>query len=216
MKRFILSFLMLGLTLAAQTPSALESGPSGWKDIMPPATLQGWTRLPFMTKDPLNPASQWKIGPTGLLICEGDKGHEFFRYDRELADFIFHAEWRFVPIPNGKGYNSGVFARNSADGVTWIQAQTGDASGGFLMGSASVKGEVQRINTRAQSPQSRVKPAGEWNVFEIRAEGPKVSLWANGEVVGTVDNLDNRKGYVGLEAEGYLIEFRNLKLKELP
>ncbi len=169
-----------------------------------------------MTTEPLNPQSQWKVDPSGLLICEGDKGHEFFYLNRELANFIFHAEWRFVPIPNGKGYNSGVMARNSIDGKIWHQGQTGDASGGFLMGGTLVKGEVQRVNTRAQIKENRVKPAGEWNVYEIRAEGPKMTLWVNGDVTGVLDSLEVMRGYIGLEAEGYRIEFRNLKLKELP
>ena len=115
MKRLV-SVLLLGIAISwAQTPSALESDPRGWQDIMPPPSLQGWARAPFMTTDPLNPQSQWKVDPSGLLVCEGDKGHEFFYLNRELANFIFHAEWRFVPIPNGKGYNSGVMARNSID-----------------------------------------------------------------------------------------------------
>ncbi len=216
MKRFLFSVLVLAVAGWAQTPSALESEPAGWQDIMPNSTMQGWTRLPFMTSDPLNPVSQWKLDPAGLLVCEGDKGHEFFRYDKELANFIFHAEWRFVPIPNGKGYNSGVFARNSADGTIWHQAQTGDASGGFLMGSTPVKGALQRVNLRNEMKENRVKPAGEWNVYELRAEGPKLTLWVNGAVTTVLDNLEVPKGYIGLEAEGYRIEFRNLKLKVLP
>ena len=183
---------------------------------MPPSSLQGWTRVTFLTTDPLNPVSQWKVDPAGLLICEGDKGHEFFRYDRELANFIFHAEWRFIPIPNGKGYNSGVLARTAADGIIWHQAQTGDASGGFLMGNTPVKGTPQRVNLRAQLKENRVKPVGEWNVYEIRAEGPKMTLWVNGDVTTVWENLEVLKGYVGLEAEGYRIEFRNLRLKQLP
>jgi len=35
-------------------------------------------------------------------------------------------------------------------------------------------------------------------------------------VTAVVDNLEVMRGYIGLEAEGYLIQFRNLKLKELP
>ena len=38
----------------------------------------------------------------------------------------------------------------------------------------------------------------------------------NGAVVSEFDECEVRKGYVGLEAEGYRIEFRNLKLKVLP
>jgi hypothetical protein len=209
--------LLLGSALWAQTPSALESDPKGWTDIMPDASLKGWTRLPFMVTTPMAPDSQWKVDTANkLLICEGDKGHDWLRYDKELANFIFHAEWRFVPIAGGKGYNSGVMARNSADGTIWHQAQTGDASGGFLMGQTPVNGTSQRINLRAQMKDNPVKAAGEWNTYEIRADGPKMTLWVNGAVTTEIANLEVAKGFIGLEGEGYLIQFRNLKLKPLP
>jgi hypothetical protein len=209
--------LLLGSALWAQTPSALESDAKGWTDILPNASFKGWTRLPFLVTTPMNPASQWKVDRAKkLLICEGDKGHEWLRYDKELTNFIFHAEWRFVPVAGGKGYNSGVLARNSADGTIWHQAQVGNASGGFLMGETLVSGVKQRISLRDQMKQNPVKPAGEWNTYEIRAEGPKLTLWVNGVVTTEFTNLEVAKGFVGLEAEGYRIEFRNLKLKPLP
>jgi hypothetical protein len=209
--------LLLGTALWAQTPSALDSDPKGWTDIMPDASFKGWTRLPFMVTTPMNPASQWKVDTVNkLLICEGDKGHEWLRYDKELANSILHVEWRFVPIAGGKGYNSGVMARNNADGTIWHQAQVGDASGGFLMGATLVNGVSQRINLRAQMKENPVKPAGEWNTYEIRSDGPKMTLWVNGVVTTEITNLEVAKGFSGLEGEGYLIQFRNLKLKPLP
>src|SRR5512140_263186 len=172
MRRLFL-LMVFGIACWAQTPSALESDPKGWTDIMPDASFKGWTRLPFMVTTPMNPASQWKVDTANkLLICEGDKGHEWLRYDKELANSILHVEWRFVPIAGGKGYNSGVMARNSADGTIWHQAQVGDASGGFLMGATLVNGASQRINLRAQMKDNPVKPAGEWNTYEIRSDGP--------------------------------------------
>jgi hypothetical protein len=217
MKRWgFFSILLFGLALWAQTPSALESEPQGWIDIMPAPSLQGWTRVPFLTADPLNPVSQWKVdSASGILLCEGDKGHEFLRYDKELANLIFHAEWRFTPIPNGKGYNSGILVRTSADGVLWHQAQTTEP-GGYLLGDTMVDGAKKRLNMRAQMKENRVKPIGEWNVFEVRAEGPKITLWVNGAVVNEWDDPSMLKGYIGLEAEGFRVEFRNLKLKALP
>jgi hypothetical protein len=209
--------LLLGSALWAQTPSALESDPKGWTDIMPDASFKGWTRLPFMVTTPMNPASQWKVDTANkLLICEGDKGHEWLRYDKELANSVIHVEWRFVPIAGGKGYNSGVMVRNSADGTIWHQAQIGDASGGYLMGATLVNGASQRLNLRAQMKENPVKAAGEWNTFEIRADGPKMTLWVNGIVTTEATNLEVTKGFTGLEAEGYLIQFRNIKLKTLP
>jgi hypothetical protein len=41
------------------------------------------------------------------------------------------------------------------------------------------------------------------------------TLAVNGEVVNTT-KVGINKGYVGLEAEGYSITFKDIKLKELP
>ena len=42
-----------------------------------------------------------------------------------------------------------------------------------------------------------------------------MTLWVNGDVTNRWLECDVPKGYVGLEAEGYRIEFRNVKLKPL-
>ena len=96
----------------------------------------------------------------------------------------------------------------------WLQAQT-TLTGGYLLGDTVLDGGIQRVMMRGQMTENRVKPAGEWNVYEIRSEGDTVSLWVNGAVVNEWKGLVIRKGYIGLEAEGYEITFRNLKLKEL-
>jgi hypothetical protein len=180
--------LLLGSALWAQTPSALESDAKGWTDILPNASFKGWTRLPFLVTTPMSPASQWKVDRANkLLICEGDKGHEWLRYDKELTNFIFHAEWRFVPIAGGKGYNSGVLARNSADGTIWHQAQVGDASGGFLMGETLVKGVKQRISLRDQMKNrpDRVIRAAVWGMLPHNKLGrqliKKLKIYAGNE-----------------------------------
>ena len=56
-------------------------------------------------------------------------------------------------------------------------------------------------------------PIGEWNTYEIRCDGPKITLWVNGDLTGEFTAPEVPKGYWGLEAEGYRIEFRNIKLK---
>ncbi len=215
--RYSLTFAFLFATACfAQTPSALESDPQGWQDIMPNASFAGWTRLPFMTQTPMAEESQWKVDAANhVLICEGDKGHEWLRYDKELGDAIFHVEFRFTPVEGKKGYNSGVMLRNSADGAIFHQAQAGEQGTGYLFGSIMTEGKPARYNLRSQMKESRVKPAGEWNVFEITAKGPALTAWVNGAVVSEQPESGTAKGYAGLEAEGYRIEFRNIKIKEL-
>jgi hypothetical protein len=200
------------------TPGALESTPSGWTDMLAGAGpgLSGWTRGPIPPDGKLSGVSQWSLDPrTGVLVCAGDGGHDWLRWDKELADCVFHVEWRFIPVADGKRYNSGVFARNSADGKIWHQAQTGDASGGFLFGNTLVGGVEKRVNLSKELKDKRVKPAGEWNTYEITCKGKDMTLWVNGAVTSEWHDLEVPKGYVGLEAEGWRIEFRNVKVKPL-
>jgi hypothetical protein len=193
--------------------SALESDPAGWKEITPGEKLDGWTRLPIPATGQLG-RLQWHVDPaTKHLVCDGDGGHDWLRYDRELGDFIFHAEWRYFPVEGRSGYNSGVYARDSADARVWHQAQVGSGAGGFLFGETLAGGELKRF--RVPPKEQRVKPAGEWNVYEISCRGRTVSLWVNGAVTCEWSECEVPAGYVGVEGEGWKIEFRNLKIKEL-
>jgi hypothetical protein len=210
----------VGPTMAdeGETPSALERDPSGWTDLLAQAgpELKGWARGPIPPTGQLNPRSQWSLdAATGHLVCEGNGGHDWLRWDKELGDAIYHVEWRFTPVPGKKGYNSGIYARNSADARIWHQAQTGDGSGGYLFGDTMVDGKLKRINLSRQQKGSRVKPAGEWNTFEITCKGKDVTLWVNGAITNQWQDCQVPRGYVGLEAEGYRIEFRNVKVKPL-
>jgi hypothetical protein len=209
-----------GLAMAdeGETPSALERDPTGWTDLLAAAgpKLEGWTRGPIPPTGTLNPRSQWSLdAATGHLVCEGNGGHEWLRWDKEVGDGIFHVEWRFTPIPGKPRYNSGIYARNSADARIWHQAQTGDGFGGYLFGSTEVDGKPKRINLSSQQKGSRVKPAGEWNTFEITCKGKDVTLWVNGAITSRWTDCEVPRGYVGVEAEGYRIEFRNVKLKPM-
>jgi hypothetical protein len=215
----LLTALFTSMTIAGDDDlSALERTPEGWTDLLAQAgpELKGWVRAPLPASGKLNDRSQWLLdAATGHLICEGNGGHEWIRWDKELGDSIFHVEWRFTVMPGKRGYNSGVYARNSADAAIYHQAQTGDASGGYLFGNTKVNGAPKRFNLSKQQTKSRVKPAGEWNVFEITSKGKEMTLWVNGAVANNWPDCEVRAGYVGLEAEGYRIEFRNAKVKSL-
>ena len=190
------------------------AAPGGWIDLLPDENLTGWVRVPV--GEPLG-KNQWKVDRANrTLICEGDGGHEMLLLDKEYSDFVFQVEWRFTPREGDPRYNSGVYVRNSRDGVIWHQAQTGGGSGGYLFADTLVKGAKQRVNLRPQMKENRVRPAGEWNTYEITCQGPKVSLKVNGEVTSEFTEAEVLKGYVGVEAEGYRIEFCNMRLRPLP
>ena len=60
------------------------------------------------------------------------------------------------------------------------------------------------------------KGVGEWNHYYVRAINGEVRLWVNGEEVSGGNNARPATGYLCLESEGSPIEFRNLRIRELP
>lgn len=198
------------------TKSAYQNDPSGWTDLMPKPGLPGWTKVPIPATGTLDPKEQWEVRD-GLLIIDGTGGHEWLRYDgKQFSNFILHTEWRFRPVEEGETrYNGGVYFWANEDGSQFYQAQTAEA-GGWMFGNFPKDGESTRINLREQMGPSRMAPIGEWNTFEIHTSPAEVRLWVNGDIQSRWEIPPVTSGFVGLEAEGYYMEFRNLLIKELP
>jgi len=216
------AFVVIGLAIlgvaagSEETKSKLQSEPEGWVDIMPTADLKGWYRVPVPPTGQLG-REQWHVDTERkVLICDGDGGHDMLLLDKEIGDAVFHVEFCYTKVEGKSVYNSGIYVRNSKDGSIWHQAQIGDASGGYLFGETpGADGKKKFFTLTKQVTNSRVKPSGEWNTIEITAKGQVLTLWVNGAVTCQIENCGQEKGRLGIEGEGYRIEFRNLKMKAL-
>lgn len=72
-------------------------------------------------------------------------------------------------------------------------------------------------NGKRSFPSKNVsKGVGEWNHYYIRAINGEVRLWVNGEEVSGGTGCDPAEGYLCLESEGAPVEFRHLRIRELP
>jgi hypothetical protein len=60
------------------------------------------------------------------------------------------------------------------------------------------------------------KGVGEWNHYYVRAINGEVRLWVNGEEVSGGTGCEPRTGFLCLESEGSPVEFRQLRIRELP
>ncbi|MCX6904525.1 MAG: DUF1080 domain-containing protein [Verrucomicrobia bacterium] len=209
--------LRLQAAEAVESKSALDSNTEGWVDILPPADLKGWYRVPVPPTGKLG-REQWHVDTAKkLLICDGDGGHDMLLFEKEIGNAVFHFEFCYTKIEGKTGYNSGAYVRNSKDGAIWHQAQFGDAKDGYLFDQTPAADRKKNSFRLAKEVKDmRVKPAGEWNTFEVTARGKTLVLWVNGAVTCQFDECGLDKGRLGLEGEGYRIEFRNLKVKELP
>lgn len=197
-----------------ETKSALETDPTGWTDLLTDPNLRNWKRVSIPPGSKLNARNPWSLPSDGkTLICDGVGIHEMLLWEREMADGVFHVEWRFKKLDDKKGYNSGVYVRNSADGAVWHQAQVGSKNVGYLFGDTLVDGAKKRIRIDNRVPQ-RGKEAGEWNTYEVTCKGKTMTLWINGAVTALWNDCQVDRGFVGLEAEGWYIEFKSLKYKE--
>ncbi len=197
--------LLMGATYVA--PQSVNLFPANYPDQ--------WTRIAIPPTHPVSQIAQWHLDASRhKIVCDGNGGHEWLRFNHELGDFTFHVKWRFTKLPGTPKYNSGIFFRNNEDGTIWHQAQTA-TDGGYIFGETLIDGKLTRFNEKKDMKENRLRPPGQWNTYDIRCVGSACTLVVNGEVVNTIQTGVN-KGYIGLESEGYRIEFKDLKVRELP
>ncbi len=108
--------------------------------------------------------------------------------------------------------NSGIYLRamkpeavSTASGAYEVQIWDHNPKPEYSTGSL--------VNVAAVQPI--YKAAGRWNTYEVRAQGPEITVKFNG--VQTVSANDGRfpEGRIGLQFNGGLIKFRKLLVKPL-
>lgn len=75
---------------------------------------------------------------------------------------------------------------------------------------------VAKDGRRSFPRKNLSKGINEWNHYYVRAINGEVRLWVNGEEVSGGNNCDPRTGFLCLESEGSPIDFKNLRIRELP
>lgn len=175
----------------------------------------------------------WEVRDS-ILVCKG-LPIGVARSEREFENYLLHVEWRHME-PGG---NSGMFMWSEAvpgnnrlpDGVEvqmleldWVKLNTKNGveppiayvhgelfgTGGVITTPDNPRGE------RSKSIENRCKGRGEWNTYEVVCVDGTIKLSVNGKFVNGISQSTQRKGYMCLESEGAEIEFRNLRVIELP
>lgn len=213
----LVTLLVFSAPAVAQEKSALETSPDGWLDLMPGKDLKGWKRVALFPDTKLADKNPWSV-EGNLLLCDGVGIKEMLIYDKEFGDGVFHTEWRFRPVTGDKkDYNGGLYIRSKADGKIWSQIQVAHLEKppfvGDIFGDKVVGDKLERYIIRGEGTK-RVKTPGEWNTMEVSAKGSNIAVWLNGGVVTTWNECPLPRGYLGMQAEFFFLEFRNLKFKE--
>jgi hypothetical protein len=88
----------------------------------------------------------------------------------------------------------------------------------FPVGTAKLKPfpPLSADGSRSFPKKNLSRGVGEWNHYYVRAINGEIRLWVNGEEVSGGADADPRTGYLCLESEGSPVEFKNIRIRELP
>lgn len=186
-----------------------------FESLLPDATLAGFRRVPL---DPLADKPVWTVSE-GHLVVDGIGAKEMLLTERSFGDGVLRVEWRFVPPAAGTEaptYNGGVYVRTPLDGKHWVQLQVAHVAEPPVVGDliALVPGRSDRVDV-FQNGASPERPVGEWNLYEVTAQGPRVELAVNGRPTVVWEDCPWASGHLGLQAEGAVIEVRRLEFAPL-
>jgi hypothetical protein len=70
--------------------------------------------------------------------------------------------------------------------------------------------------SRSFPSKDLTKGVNQWNHYYVRCINGEVRLWVNGEEVSGGTDCNPRTGYLCLESEGSPVEFKALRIRELP
>lgn len=149
----------------------------------------------------------------------------YLRTKKKYTDYRLHVEWRYPEEPT----NSGVFLHAFGPDGIWIkhfQAQLKyENAGDFIINAV---GESAKLNdTVYTSTKDKMElipkvndsneavAGGEWNSYDIRCIGNTIEVRVNGLLQNVATECSQSEGYIGLQAEGSKIQFRNLWIEKI-
>lgn len=217
MKSTTTLFVLALLVLAHRTGIGAE--PSGWQPLFNGKNLGGWHE--FGSQD------KWEV-KDGLLHCKGGGGGGLMT-DKEYANFDLELEYRTEP-----GGNSGVWVhvppdlksnQNPSYEGNEIQILDDNAKEFANLHPEQYCGSLYDV---LPAKRGATKPAGQWGKMEIVCDHTRIKVTLNGQVIvdGKFDQrpekypshpgLKRTTGLIGLQNHTGPLDFRNVRIRELP
>jgi hypothetical protein len=203
----------------------------------------GWVALGPTDFAPVNSASDTWSWEQNVLHCTG-KPVSVMRTAKRYKNFEMVVEWSHLKFggnsgvfvwttpesiekltAEGKpGLPKGIEVQVLDHGYTEIVQKTGKPTDWFGTNGDVFPVGVKMTPFPPTSPNGSrsfprkhlAKGHGEWNQYYIRAINGEVRLWVNGEEVSGGTDISPAEGYLCLESEGSPIDFRKLRIRELP
>jgi len=215
-----MKFLPTAAVLLAAAAAIAIAQEDEFKPLFNGRDLSGWVNVNCAP-------DTWSVRD-GLIYCTGQPIGAL-RTERQYENFILELEWRHLK----SGGNAGIFiwaSPKAAPGVPFlrsIEVQVLDHGYGnneshtthgdvFPIHGSKMKPFGRHKGDRSFPSEERSKPSPEWNHYRIVCNDGTLRLHVNGKEVSGGEQCHWRKGYIGLESEGSPVEWRNIRIKELP
>ena len=214
-------------TLARGDASTTSATEEGFTSLFNGKDLSGWVYGGKKDGAEQKAGAGYQVDPEkGVFYCTAKDGGNLFT-EKQYANFVFRFEFKLSP-----GANNGVAIRAPREGsiaYEGIEIQILDDTAEKY---AKLRPEQYHgsVYDTVAAKRGSLKPVGEWNTEEIVADGRRIKVTVNGQTI--VDaNLDDVKdeaklkkhpglsrtsGHVGFLGHGAALEFRNVRIKELP
>ncbi len=231
---------VLLLVTAQASTSAAEDLPKAWID----GTGAGWRDLGQEDFTHVNcPQETWNW-TNGYVYCTGQP-IGVTRTKQIYTNFELVAQWRHLrsggnsgifvwatpesiqALENGRGrLPTGVEVQALDDGYKEQYEKSSGKKGDWF----TTNGDVFPTGSTTMDPFPPLSPngkrsfpsknlskgVGEWNHYYVRCINGEVRLWVNGEEVSGGNHTHPASGYLCLESEGSPVEFKNLRIRQLP
>jgi hypothetical protein len=209
MKPLAILLLGAGLLCAAE---------EGFVPLFNGKDLTGWTLY--------KKSGTGYIVENGTIVCPDDGGGNLLT-DKEFDNFILKLDFKLTP-----GGNNGVGIRAPLAGdiaYSGMEIQVLDHDHEKYKSWLQPWQRTGAIYNVVPPKGDALKPVGEWNQYEITANGPKVRIVLNGttlvdadlstvtdpEVLKKHPGIQRTTGRVGFLGHDSHVEFRNVRIKPL-
>jgi 3-keto-disaccharide hydrolase len=204
-------FLTLGIVWGADE--------AGFRSLFDGKSLTGWKLV--------GGHGPGYVVEDGKIVCPAAGGGNLFT-EKEYRNFAFRFEFRLTA-----GANNGVGIRAPYEGDAAYQGMEIQI---LDDGDSKYKGQIRpeqyhgSVYDAIPARTGFRRPVGEWNEEEIVANGRRIKVTLNGVIILDADldmvkepavlahhpGMARTSGHVGFLGHGSLVEFRNIRIKELP
>lgn len=203
----------------------------------------GWQPLAESDFVPVNGAKDTWSWKDGVIHCTG-KPTGVMRTKKQYTNFELVTQWKHLQSGGNSGIfvwappaaleglkpgnlpKTGIEVQILDHGYAeQYEKQSGKKSEWF-----TTNGDVFPVEKSSMKPFPPIAPKSmrsfprknlsrgvdKWNHYYVRCINGEIRLWVNGEEVSGGTDCNPRSGYLCLESEGAPVEFKNLRIRELP